>query len=43
MISINYNSKKLNLEIGKYLVGGNYGIIAYKEDGEVYGNLTTYI
>ena len=39
-MKINYNNKTLKIDVELYLTGTT-GIIAYDEDGEVYGQLTT--
>lgn len=39
-MKVNYNNKTLKIDVELYLTGTT-GIIAYDEDGEVYGQLTT--
>lgn len=42
MITIEHKGEKLELEFVEYIMGGR-GIVAYTEDGDIYGNLTTNV
>ncbi len=42
MITIEHKGEKLELEFVEYIMGGS-GIVAYTEDGDIYGNLTTNV
>ena len=42
MLIIEHQNEKLDLEFLEYIMGG-HGIVAYTEDGDIYGNLTTNV